>query len=459
MERSVLAVDIGTSSMKGGLLSQEGSLIARARIPLVQHTPCEHGLWRAELWEEAFIELMGQLFPGGAFTAHAICISGHGPSVVPMTTDGSCAGGALLWHDRRDKRIGGEPSFFLPKMAWYRENAPEIWDRTTSFLGCPEYLAFRLTGDALFYTPSRHFIPHLWTEEGAARYNIPLGLLPPPVKTGEPAGVVSSAGSERFGIPAGIPVAAGGSDFLMALLGSGVVRPGMTCDRAGTSEGINFCSKEMVKHPRVRTLPHAVEGLYNVAGILSSTGLVFEWFRRLTGQEGREYESMLREIRDAAFLPGPLFFPSLHRGAVWEFSGALFSGLQPRHGPVELGVAVVSAIGFGIRDCIEGLLASGCAPAVMRVCGGQGRSRIWNCMKSDITGLPLEIPENLDCELTGDGAAAFAMLDGAGAAGLLDQSLRLPEIKEQIEPDPVKGARWDELYHYYCEERNKILGC
>jgi xylulokinase len=278
-------------------------------------------------------------------------------------------------------------------------------------------------------------------------------MLPAAAEAGVRVGTVSGEGAKRFGLPPGIPLAAGGSDFLMALLGSGVVHPGMTCDRAGTSEGINYCSDKNISHPRVRTLPHAVPGYFNVAGILSSTGLVFEWFRRLTGQQNRSYEIMLDEIEKAAFSPVPLFFPSLHRGAVWEFSGGAFSGLQPDHGPVELGVGVVSAIGFGIRDCIEGLAGAGCSVSEMRLSGGQGRNRVWNRMKADITGTPLQIPRLLDCELTGAAAAVFTMLDEAESISEVADSL--VRIVERYEPDPVNRRTWEQMYRSYCEQRDK----
>ncbi len=450
-----LAVDIGTSSIKGAVIDTGGRALLRAHVPFSE-IPAESedpfGLWDPGRWERGFGELLKRLFSGGNEEIDGISISGNGPSVVPLGADGRPCAGALLWHDRRERRRDGDPSFFLPKMAWYLENLPSVCTKIDTFIGCPEYLGYLITGETSFYTPSEMFLPHLWTPESAALYGIPVSMLPEAAEAGVRVGRVSGEGAKRFGLPAGIPVAAGGSDFLMALLGSGVVHPGMTCDRAGTSEGINYCSEKKISHPRVRTLPHAVPGFFNVAGILSSTGLVFEWFRRLTGQQERSYEVMLGEIEKAAFSPGPLFFPSLHRGAVWEFSGGAFSGLQPNHGPVELGVGVVSAIGFGIRDCIEGLADAGCPVSEMRVSGGQGRNRVWNRMKADITGTPLLIPGLLDCELTGAAAAVFTMLDEAESISEVADSL--VRIDEHYEPDPVNGRKWERLYRSYCEQRD-----
>ena len=108
----------------------------------------------------------------------------------------------------------------------------------------------------------------------------------------------------------------------MALLGAGAVTPGTVCDRAGTSEGINYCSCSKADYPGLRCLPHIIRGYYNVSAILTSSGRIFEWFRRISGQEKLGYRELLAEIQKAFLSDSDLyFFPSLKKGAVWEFSG------------------------------------------------------------------------------------------------------------------------------------------
>ncbi|MFO7850787.1 MAG: FGGY-family carbohydrate kinase, partial [Spirochaetia bacterium] len=267
------------------------------------------------------------------------------------------------------------------------------------------------------------------------------------VKTGTILGGVTEEASAEFGLSPGIPVISGGSDFLMALLGSGTVEPGITCDRTGTSEGINCCSRVPVSHPRIRTLPHAVEGYYNAAGILSSTGMIFEWFRRLTGQQHRNYEEMLEDIRRLEKNNGPpYFFPSLHRGAVWEFSGGAFTGLEADHGAEDMGRAVVNSIGFGIYNLIETLEHEGCRISSLRVSGGQGKNSVWNQMKADMTGKRVEIPRIIDAELTGCAVAAYSALDNES---VVDTARRLVGIEEVFYPDRDLHREYREQYREY----------
>jgi len=212
-----------------------------------------------------------------------------------------------------------------------------------------------------------------------------------------------------------------------------------------------------VVSPRLRTLPHAVDGLYNVAGILSSTGRIFEWFRRISGQQEKSYEKMLSEI---AAVPHhrrrPVFLPSLHRGETWEFSGAAFVELEPEHGIPEMGRAVVESIGFSVRDLIETLEANGCPVGELRVSGGQARNHTWNQMKADMTGRTVVVPEVIDAELLGN---AVAGLVGEGLFGsFTEASESLFRVARRFIPAEAESGAYHDLYERFCATRERIVG-
>ena len=176
----VCAVDIGTSSLKAGMIDAGGTLLAWARVPfeLEEHGPLE--TWPAETWWDAFITAL-RSFPHPTQIS-AVAISGNGPTIVPVDAQGRSLSAASLWINRRDKFIQGEPSFFLPKIAWIAEQHPEIYEHTVAFLGCPEYVTYRLTGEKTAFTPSSEFSPYIWEPSGIEAY----GFLPekfPPLLT------------------------------------------------------------------------------------------------------------------------------------------------------------------------------------------------------------------------------------------------------------------------------------
>jgi len=443
---TVLVIDIGTSSVKAAVMTGDGRVLSHGRRRIMGPSEASAS-FGAERWTEA----LGHTIPyiASQYRVDAVVISGNGPTVVAVDGNGNVIDRPLLWLDRRSVDAGDTDSFYLPKIAWFDQHGPGA-EEVRWYLPFPEYLLYLLTGEAVAITPSDEFSRYIWTDREAARYGIDSGLLPPFVPIGTVIGRVTAEAAGWTSLAEGIPVIAGGSDFLMSLLGTNTLRPGCTCDRAGTSEGINHCSSDRVQHPGLRTLPHVIPGLYNVAGILSSTGQLFEWFREISGQGSRDYGQMMLEILnvpDDADIPW--FFPSVHRGAAWEFQKGMFIGLGAEHDSAAMGRAVVLSIGFAVRETLEILGDAGAQVKQLNACGGQAKNGLWTQMKSDIVGVPISVPEVADAELTGNLCAGLVGLGEAGdlreAADGVVRTLHL------FEPDPARHSLLGEQYHHYRE--------
>jgi sugar (pentulose or hexulose) kinase len=205
---SVIAIDIGTSSVKAGLFSQEGQPYASLSMPYAASSETlASGEFDAERWVDAAEALLQDL-SGVAFESlkgdpiAALCVSGNGPTLVAAGKDGRAALPALLWIDRRARdeareisdRLGVEvdPAFYLPKALWILRHRPELSDSITAFMPCPEYLAFRLSGVAHAVLPSRHFERYIWGPELIAGLGLPGGTRMGNLSAGRPSPAISS---------------------------------------------------------------------------------------------------------------------------------------------------------------------------------------------------------------------------------------------------------------------------
>jgi xylulokinase len=232
-------------------------------------------------------------------------------------------------------------------------------------------------------------------------------------------------------LPPGIPIIAGGADFIMALIGTGAIEPGMVCDRAGSSEGINRCTvlPGVGTAPQVpaalRALPHVIPGLWNISVIIPSSGRLFERYRVHTGQEHRGYDAILAER-----IPGGILDPA------------------------ELGQAVLMSMGFEVRAAVDTLDRHGFPVTGMRLSGGQSKNRRWNQLKADITGTVLQVPEQPDGELAGD--AVLGAIALGEAADLPEGIGRIVHIREQYTPDAYAAAVYRERFQTRRELRDRI---
>ena len=441
----ILAVDIGTSSIKGAIISPEGYAFAYHKVHLSPQHDSYPDEGYAGSWKSGFIEIVSIL---QRKDISAVVISGNGPTIVPIGYNGELLHQPLMWMGKENIPVNDTNSFYLPKVNWYKENKPELYDKTKYFLTTSSYLTWLLTGETSVVTAHDGFNKYIWENGDIKSYGLDRDKFPTLINMGEILGSISSAGASLSGLAKGLPVVAAGVDFMVSLIGTGVIKPGRTCDRAGTSEGINFCSDKIVPDKRLRTLPHAIEGLYNVSGILSSTGSLFEWYRRITGQENYAYLETLSAINKVPAGSGtPMFFPGLKDGGLWEFSDGMAVGLESYQGRNELGRAVMESIGFAVRRAIELFEENSCSVTELRVSGGQGKNVIWNQMKANITGCSILVPEVEDAELLGGACLASASL--GRYVDFSEASEKLVRIKKVFYPSEKEYKIYKEAYSQY----------
>ncbi|MCL2380263.1 MAG: FGGY-family carbohydrate kinase [Treponema sp.] len=450
----ILTVDIGTSSLKAAFIDLDGRLLAFSRQAYRPDAGREPG---AGDWELAFARALEGLYARAPDCVPCgVCVSGNGPTLVPVTGAGEPLQ-PLYWHDGRTALPAEGPpprSFFLPRAAWLKKNAPAEYEKTSLFFSPHEWLALRLGAEALTVLPSAAYEPYYWDDEQCRYFDLDREKFPPFVSMGSVMGSVSAKAASFFGpsrggrLKSGIPIVAAGPDFITALIGTGTLRPGDVCDRAGSSEGINVCAPYPVEGEGLRALPHAREGLWNIGSLIPSSGRLFERYRAFTGQEALSYEEHL-----AALIPQTARVDVFRRLQAFPLSGDAFPCPPLTSSPLDLGRAVLCAIGFAVRGAAEALGKHGFAVREMRVSGGQAKNPLWNQLKADITGITVMVPEIPDGELAGNAVLSATALGVARAfEEAADKMVRLREI---YKPRTQTASFWDEQYWLHRSQKRE----
>ncbi len=463
----ILVFDIGTTVLKGALLSEEGEFRCLSSRTLKMIQTSRAGYYEADpdRWKAAVREITAELLSSSddASSIRAVAVSGNGPTLVPVDRRGEFLNPVMTWMDRRGTVESGmiqeiqgfylDPTFYLPKALWLANNRPDIYEKTKYFLSCPEFVTFWLTGEAVTVLPGSHFEKYFWNRDLLEKLGLDKSKFPNFVKPGTITGMVSPSGSVESGLPANIPVIAAGPDFIVSQLGTASVYPGRACDRAGTSEGINLCTKSYVTDPRLMGYGHIIEPWFNVSGIISTSGRAQDWIINAFGCSHLDLEKFLDEVKGVP--PGSgklLFLPYLtgERAPLWnpDARGA-FIGLDLNHGRSEMVKAVLESIGYAMRDVLEVMSENGANISELRITGGPARSDIWNHIKADITGKNLLVPESTESELLGDlSLALYALGDSDNLADTADRIVR---IKKVYEPHKEYSGIYNEMFDIYKE--------
>ena len=377
-----LTADIGTTSLKSACIDSRGKLLSYSRVLIDKYKPASAEKLSANQWLLAFAESVMELCAQHKkFSPEAVCVSGNGPTLVPIDSNEMVIG-LLHW---KDKNFLPSPpdsqSFFLPRAAWYKKEFPESYNLCRYFFSSHEWLLYKLGSDPVTSLPSSEYEKYYWDKRQCDIFNLDIEKFPPFVKMGTITGRISNEAALEFGLPSGIPLISGAPDFISAIIGTGVLEPGMVCDRAGSSEGFNYCalsdsiSPDILRVNDLRVLPHYKEGLINVSTLVQSG--------HLYGYD--------------------------HNTEIW---------------------------GKMISSAINKLTVSGLPVNKMIVSGGQGKIAKYNQLKANMTGVTLAIPEITDAELTGNAVLA------ACALGMVPDvkkgAKKMVRIKEIFYPNKLK---------------------
>lgn len=393
---TILCVDIGTSSLKAALITDEGKVLSKSRRKFLL-VKTEHS---SKEWFPALQNAAAELFEQATESkVDGICISGNGPTLV------ATSGETFLWNEEAVQIKS--PSLFIPRIISFKNKYSGVWEKTQYIFGAPEYLIWLLTDKACTILPDERYRKAYWTDEDLAAAGLTsddIAKLPPFKMSSEKIGglthkAVSFIGGEEHGIEDGLPVFLGAPDFVAALVGTATVEENTICDRAGSSEGINFCTREPLYGDNIRTLPSIVPGLWNASVLLPDSGSKFAAFKQKIDRELGEsvdYNDLLDRMIDS------------------DGSSAALD--QGKYLLIQTALDVKSAIETLRKAAFEKGLPF---PDKMTITGGQASNDKRNQMKADITEIKIQVPSCSDSELLGDAAMALA---GMGVFGSIQEA-------------------------------------
>ena len=493
--KHILAVDLGTTSMKAALFGREMRLLAEVKIDYATDYPAPGWAEQdAEAWWAALKEAGARLYarPGAPSPAdlEIIAVDAMAPTLVPVDSEGRALRGSIIWMDRRAQEesrfigeslgervfsIGGnvtDASGLAPKIRWIKEHEPEIYRRTRLFLGAGGFIVRRLTGKASMDI-TQCGLSGLWdsASEGWSDTLIDGSALdgeklPEIFECTDCVGELTREAARELGLPRRVRVIAGAMDNAAAVLGSGGVKDGELCISAGTAANVNLCRGGKPRDPAFLTYRHIVPGLWIQAGSVDGGGAGYEWFASLIDESDFSALDRLAEATGAAGNAGAaepplrplIFLPFMvgQRAPLWNSHtrGVLF-GLSPSTSRGETARALMEGNAMGIRGVLELMGPSSLSGGVCRLTGGCARSAVYSQVFADVLGLDILRMDRGDTALRG------AALAGATAAGWITDFEGPPgsvSAPGRHKPSPERAAYCREAYELFKRLYDKLEG-
>ena len=326
----LLGYDIGSSSVKASLVdAQSGKCVASAFYPkseaaIIAVKPGWAEQEPASWWENL------KLATADIMASSAVCpedikaigISYQMHGLVCVDKDKNPLRPSIIWCDSRAVPYGQKAfdalgheqclshllnspgNFTASKLAWVKENEPELYSKIYKIMLPGDFIAMKLTGE-ISTTISGLSEGMMWdfSESRTAKmlldyYGIDESLIPEIRPTFAEQGRVSAAAAAELGLAEGIPVTYRAGDQPNNALSLNVFNPGEIASTAGTSGVVYGVLGEVNYDPksRVNTFAHVnhtpEQTRLGVLLCINGTGILNSWMKRNVAPEGISYAEM-----------------------------------------------------------------------------------------------------------------------------------------------------------------------
>jgi len=459
----LVGIDVGATGIKAGIFDARGALVAsasRRNAPKPQEDDSSLLVWDGdEIWGkvcDALREVVAAVDDRSRL--RGVAVTGFGADGTPMSADGRQLYPFISWHCARTlpqvqrvlQMMGGYEIYRITgyhnytfntinRLLWLKEHAPGVLESAHKWLMMQDFIAYKLSGSfstectiasttMLLDMNTRRFSPRMLELAG-----VPEELFPPISESGAVVGAVTRQAAEATGLPEGMPVAAGGHDCEIGMLGSGVWDASTFVDITGTWEMLiamldRFVPDREMYDKQIDYEAHSIPGKYLCQGLMPA-GSVVEWVRDrfYVGMSPEDsYALMAREA--AEHRPGaggvfvlPAFVRSSGPYAADRSLGTIL-GLTTTTSRGQLARATFEGLCYQMRRQLEVIeRCAGVSCQRLRVLGGGQKNDFWLQMKADVTGRPVEALEYPEATLLGVAILAGV---GAGVYGSAEEALK-----------------------------------
>lgn len=481
MKNILLGIDIGTSGCKVAFFRPDGTVIAQSTGEYTVDYP--HPGWAEQhpdmWWDAACACIRRALHEGRVDPAEVagIGVDGQSWSAIAVDDHGRVLTPTPIWTDTRSGEICAQlkegipeeelfalcgnplqPSYTLPKILWYKQHLPEVYDKARWILQSNSYFVYRMTGKASQDLSQGYGLNCFdmrncsWNMDMARRMGIRPELLPPLYPCHGVVGTLTEEAAAQTGLIPGIPVVAGGLDAACGTLGAGVVSAGQTQEQGGQAGGMSIAMNDYAADQALILGCHVVPGLWLLQGGTTGGGGALKWLRETCCPDlsFAQMSDLAQAVAPGA--EGVLFLPYMagERSPLWNpHAKGVFFGLDYAKGRGHMIRAVMEGVAYALRHNLETARAAGASIGALRAMGGSANSLVWTQLKADITGHVIEVPAS-DTATT-LGAAILAGVGTGVYASFTEAAEKTVSVQRVHTPNPQNKQIYDAGYARYLE--------
>jgi xylulokinase len=489
-QKYALAVDLGSGTLKVGVVSLRGEIVAVDEAPLgTERTEDGGAVQDATSWWDLVRALAKPLLATvPADRVAAVACTGQWASTVPVNASGEPVGPCLMWLDTRGAKhvrraIGGPLLGYSPRAlaTWIPRSAgipssfggdpvshmlhlehddPQTAAAARWYLEPVDYLSMRFTGrpaatlasmSAAWLTDNRRLDRLAYDPVLVRRSGVPSAKLAPLVATGALLGPVRAEVARDLGLGAGVQVVTGMPDIHTSALGTGAVEEGMAHTSISTTSWISLpiARKKTDAIHSIATIPGLDAHGYLVADNQEAAGLCLTWLRgALPGARTLGFDELIALAEAVAPGSGGVIFTPWIAGERSPVDDRSARGgwhnVSTHTTSGDLVRAVLEGVAYNSRWLHRAVQRFAGRPLdPLRIFGGGAQSELWCQLYADILNVTIERVANPPhTNLRG-----AALVAGVGLGEVPRERIRqLVEVERVFAPNPANRLVYDRLF-------------
>ncbi|MGZ3776212.1 MAG: xylulokinase [Mucilaginibacter sp.] len=476
----LLGIDVGTSSVKVSVVDPETqSAIASAQYPDEENAILSPQPGWAEqspdMWWQQVQQAIQLCNTSGKYKPEdiaAIGISYQMHGLVMVNKDQQVLRDSIIWCDSRAVEIGNKAfeaigekkclstllnspgNFTASKLAWVKQNEPEIYGQADKIMLPGDYIAMQLTGEvttsfsALSEGIFFDFTKNKLSDDILKYFGFDRNLFPTINPVFSSHGGLLRSVAEKLKLKPGILVSYKAGDQPNNALSLNVLNPGEVAATAGTSGVIYGVSDKLAYDPqsRVNTFAHVnyteKQKRLGVLLCINGTGKLYNWAKMLFGPVS--YNQMNERAAGAPIgcyglriLP---FGNGVERMLNNKPVGAHIQNIDLNiHSKEHILRAVNEGIACAFRYGLDIMRGNGMNPSVIRAgTANLFLSDLFTEIFVNTTGVPVELYKN-------DGSVGAALGAGIGA-GIFSSPAEAFSKMEKVKTVVPKGRQYEAVY-------------
>jgi xylulokinase len=480
MAKYLLGIDLGTSSVRAGIFSEDGQTkaIAAESYPIITPSPSIAEQDPIVWWNKtcSAIKKALELSKLKGSDIAGISFSGQMHGTVILDADGNLIAPAVIWADSRsagvineiEDIIGSEkinsqlfnrlfPGTQAATLFWFQKNDYSTWRQIRRILLPKDYIRYRMCGlyntepsdasSSLLFDVNRRE----WSEEILKALSIPIEFMPYVVNSDEAVSVTDGI-TESTGLPDGIPVVLGGSDQAVAALGNGILDENTMFAAIGTGGQIVTPLNVPKASPdlSLNTWCHLPESRWFIEGATLAGGLCLRWFK-----ENFCPETSFEDLTNEAALVSPgadglIFTPYLNGKRSPDMNpnaAGNFSNIRLMHSKAHFVRAIMEGVVFELKESFDVMKKMGVNPSQIIASGGFTNSPVWMQIMADSFGQSLSISA-VD-EQSCFGAALIAGIGAGIYKSYWEAAEIIPKPEKFVEPVSENFDIYSEKFDMY----------